>query len=961
MKAKKLRTNYLLVGSLLLTILGGLCWFSHRSAQATGPPSLSQASLCQAGEGGPVVPQPLPPEKLAAPNPLTGMSMEQIDAAAQNLAPEAQHVLNSIDVQFHNLYPATTLNGATQETSISIQTNMCVEKIWAQIIMPAQSTGEAKFSYVLKSPSSNVDRLSDWIRFPFVAVAGTATGGVGLDPFAEGVHRFTWVVGYENTVLMSQDGFFAVGACVCDGTSTAAVETPAAPPSPPMPISGLSDSRSMAPNPLDGMSLEQIKEASQALSAAELQALSALNVQFHNLYPEVALGGATVETSVSIQSDVCLDDMWAQVIMPAHLTGQAKFAHAFKSPSSVWDRLSDWIRFPFPAVGGAVAAGVGLDGFEEGIYPFTWVVGQGDTVLMTRDGFLSVGPCNCGGMCTTQTQTPVDAAPLTDATLDELKTAAQNLSPEAQQILSTMDIQFHNLYPAMTLGGPTAATSVTIQTDLCIADMWAQIVMPAHLTGQAKFAHAFKSPSSVWDRLSDWVRFPFPAVSGVASGGVGLDSFQEGVYNFTWVVGYADTVLLTRDGFFAVGPCGCASPCPTMTPTPVATPTPSPTPLAASECVQHSPGQLDVQMGGGQTIYREVEFANTCVSDVILDLQLTDLVSQIYLAGGHERIALTSGERQTVRLYFSTGDSVLPVDTELLAMAGVEETARIPIRLQAGAAIAPSNALNANLANVTLLPGEVGAFAGALRNNAGVPLTITAHVPTTASTWLAVMDAAPTSSSMPRQSPTPATWWLAPGEQGEMHVILGSIETFAAQAPVTLESQYGDRQTIMVGAWFGPYADLAISGGALPPAMAPGDALSITLFIANHGPSDGLTVTIPISITGDAAVANLGRSVGVDCVLDGGVVCHTPNLPSGQSVTVTLGIEAYQSQAQAAGTNPMHALLRARISAHTYDPNALNNTWSSLWGGYRIYLPLATQNWKGRSWSLYLPVVAKGS
>ncbi len=950
MKARVSHSNRSLVGLPLLLVValifGGLSWLSGRSAQATGALSPSQFGPCQfdghVDDNGDPVLQPLPPESLETANPLDGMSIEQIKAAAQDLSPAAQQILSALDIQFHNLYPATTLNGATQETSVSIQTDVCIEKLWAQIIMPAQSTGEAKFSYVLKSPSSNVDRLSDWIRFPFVAVAGSATGGVGLDPFAEGVHRFTWVVGHGNTVLMSQDGFFTVGACACSGSSTINSEEVSASSSlsAPMitPLSAITPSP--ASYPLDGLSLDEMKAAARDLSPEAQQILSTLDIQFHNLYPAASLGGATVETSVSIHSDVCLDKMWAQVIMPDHLTGKAKFAYAFKSPSSVWDRLSDWIRFPFPAVGGASSGGVGLDGFEEGVYPFTWVVGRGDTVLMTRDGAFTVGPCVCGGTCANQARTLDGGASVDDMSLDEMKAAARDLSPEAQQMLSSMDIQFHNLYPAMTLGGPTAATSVTIQTDLCIEKMWAQIIMPAHLTGQAKFAHAFKSPSTVWDRLSDWIRFPFPAVGGVASGGVGLDSFQEGVYSFTWVVGYGNTVLMTRDGFFAVGPCGCANPCPTMTPTPAATPTPSPTPVSVSACIQSAPGRLDVQMGHDQTIYREVEFANACASDVILDLQLTGLVNQIYLAGGHERIALLPGERQNVRLYFSTGDSVLTVETELLAKAGAEEAARVPVRLEAGSAIASSVSLN-ELGNVALLPGEVDAFSGALQNNAGVPLTITAHVPTTASAWLAVTNVAPSLSAMPQQHQSSATWQLPPGEQGEIYIVLGSEEAFAAQAPITLESQYGDRQTVMVSAWFGPHTDLAVSGGALPAEMAPGDALSTTLVVANHGPSEGLTVTLPISLTGDATLVGLAHSPAITCALGEGVVCHTSNLPAGQSVSVTLGLEAHSA---ASVGERMLASLQAGVSSAIYDAKVPNNTWSSMWGGWRVYLPVVTRS-----------------
>ena len=172
---------------------------------------------------------------------------------------------------------------------------------------------------------------------------------------------------------------------------------------------------------------------------------------------------------------------------------------------------------------------------------------------------------------------------------------------------------------------------------------------------------------------------------------------------------------------------------------------------------------------------------------------------------------------------------------------------------------------------------------------------------------------------------------------------LGSPETFAAQAPITLESQYGDRQTIPVSAWFGPHADLATSGAGLPREMAPGDALSTTVTLVNHGPSEALTVTVPISLTGDATLVGLAHSVGITCALGGGVVCRAQNWPEGQSLTVTLGLEANGTISDA-GTDPLVASLRAGISTSSYDPNKSNDTWLALWGGWRVYLPLATRS-----------------
>ena len=57
--------------------------------------------------------------------------------------------------------------------------------------LDVRSPGADKFAYTLKSPSSNVDRLQDWVRFPFAAAGGTATAGVGVDGFVEGMYPFT--------------------------------------------------------------------------------------------------------------------------------------------------------------------------------------------------------------------------------------------------------------------------------------------------------------------------------------------------------------------------------------------------------------------------------------------------------------------------------------------------------------------------------------------------------------------------------------------------------------------------------------------------------------------------------------------------------------------------------------------------------------------------------------------------
>jgi hypothetical protein len=914
------------MGLLLLGVAGVLCWFSGPPVRAGWDvtPMPEGGVTCGGFEDAPPVIQSLPPINPAAFNPLAGMSLDQIREATQTLGPEAVQMLNSVDIQFHNLYPSMALNGPTADTSVTIQTDLCIEDMWVQIILPAQSTGHAKFAYALKSPSSVLDRLSDWMRFPFPAISGTATAGVGLDGFAQGVYPFTWVIGYGNTALVTQDGFLAVGACCCADASPSSESSPALF-SPVLQSSAPEDS--VARNPLADMSLDQIKDIAQTLTPEAAQMLNAVDIQFHNLYPSMALNESTAVTSVTIQSGTCVEDMWAQIILPAQSTGHAKFAHAFKSPSSIWDRLSDWIRFPFPAIGGTATAGVGMDGFVQGVYPFTWVIGHGDTVLMTQDGFLTVGACCCGDAYVTGKTPSATGNPLAGMSLDQIKEAAQTLTPEAAQMLNAVDIQFHNLYPSMALNESTAVTSVTIQSGTCVEDMWAQIILPAQSTGHAKFAHAFKSPSSIWDRLSDWIRFPFPAIGGTATAGVGMDGFVQGVYPFTWVVGHGDTVLMTQDGFLAVGACCCGAP---VTPMP-----------AVDECIQYSPERVDVLMGPGQTIYREIEFVNTCDVTWVLDFGFSDLISQVYLASGHDQIALSPNEGRSVRLYLTSGTTVPTSHTELVATSSDSEAARIPIRIGPGAVIQPSPSLN-RLNNVNLLPSTVGVFSGTIQNNSSIPLIITGTVPAASSFWLSVADSNPAMdvNALWRQP----RWELEPGDEGSVYVILHSSEEFATASSFYLESQCGDRQEIPVSARFGPYADLEISGTSLPMEMVCGDIVTATVSVNNPGPSDALTVTVPIAIRGDAVAADVTAGSGVTCTRETAVVCKAPKLPAGESVAIVIRLETPQVLEVSESAPPTGASLRGEVLTNLYDPNPPNNIWFTIWGGARMYLPLVTQN-----------------
>ncbi len=936
----------------LLIVVVALGWFSGSPARAGWDvtPMPEEGPTCASPENLAPVVQHLPLEDPTAFNPLVGMSLDQIRNATQTLTPEAAHMLTSLDIQFHNLYPSMALNGPTAETSVTIQTDLCVKGMWAQIIMPAQSTGNAKFAYALKSPSSILDRLQDWVRFPFPAINGTATAGMGLDGFTEGVYPFTWVIGYDNVPLITQDGFFAVGACcgTCGsspGESSAvfSADLESSPPEGSAPLDSLAD-----------MSLDQIKEAAQTLTPEAAQMLTALDIQFHNLYPGTTLDGPTAVTSVTIQSDLCVQDMWAQIILPAQSTGNAKLAQAFKSPSSVWDRLSDWVRFPFPAVNGTATAGVGLDGFVEGVYPFTWVIGSGDTVLMTQDGIFTVGACCCGDAFVSSGALSATANPLDGMSLEQIKQATQTLTPEAAQVVNSLDIQFHDLYPSMALNGPTAVTSVTIQSTVCVQDMWAQIILPAQSTGNAKLANAFKSPSSVWDRLSDWVRFPFPAVKGPATAGVGMDGFVEGVYPFTWVVGYGDTALMTQDGFLTVGSCCCGA-------LPLPTPTPLPTPMpTVDECIQHSPERVDVLMGANQTLYREVEFANTCDVTWLIDLGFSDLVSQIYLAGGHDQIALSPDERQVVRLYFSTGSTVPSYSTELVATSSGDEAAQIPISIGPGAVIQASASLD-ELNGVNLLTSETGVFSGTIKNNSSLPLVITGTAPTALPPWLSMADSSPAMdvSVLWRQP----RWELEPGDEGRVYIVLHSLEESSVASSFYLESQYGDRQEIPVAVRFGPYADLEILGPTLPTQMSSGDVVTVVVTVTNPGPSDAPTVTMPITLRGDAAVTGVTTSPGVICTSETSLVCNVPQLLAGGSVTMVIRLKAAEFQSGSTSPSLMGASLRGEILTDLYDPHSPNNVWVTIWGGAHIYLPLVGQNWQTTNepakHDIYLPLVLR--
>jgi putative component of toxin-antitoxin plasmid stabilization module len=924
--SKTSRVAWWIIGSLLLGVAGALCWLSDSPAQADWDviPTPGEAGICVDSGDSPLVPLSIPAEDPTAFNPLSGMSLDEIKQAAQTLTPQAAALLNGVDIQFHNLYPGTTLDGPTAATSVTIQTSLCIHDMWVQFILPAQLRGGAKFGYAQKSPASVLDHLHDWVRFPFPALTGTATAGMGLDGFAEGAYPFTWVIGHGDTVLLTQDGFFAVGACCCDASCSTSGETSS--PSPSLALSPLPPENPTAFNPLAGMSLDEIKSAAQTLAPQAASLAGTLDIQFHNLYPATTLDGPTAATSVTIQSNLCMEDMWAHFILPAQLKGGAKFGFAQKSPARVVDFLRDWVRFPFPAVNGTATASIGLDGFAEGVYPFTWIVGQGDTVLMTQDGFFTVGACCCGEASSTASTAPSTTLnPLAGMSLDEIKSAAQALSPEAASLAGTLDIQFHNLYPATTLSGPTAMMSVTIQSSSCLEDMWAHIILPAQLSGGAKFAHASKSPARVVDHLHNWVRFPFPAVNGMATANIGLDGFAEGVFPFTWIIGQGDTVLMTQDGFFAVGPCCCGA---QVKP-------PTPTPVPVGECIQHSPDRFDVLMGADQTVWREVEFANICDVTLALNLGFDNPVAQITLASGHDRISLSPGERQAVRVYFATGPTVSAANTELVAASTSVEAARIPLSIEPGTTIKSSPSLS-DLKGVNLLVGEAGVFSGTINNNSSVPLTITGRIPSALSDWLSVADVNPALdvSALWRQP----RWELEPGDEAEIYVVLHSSSALAGTASFYLESQYGDQQEIPISVRFGPYADLEVRGSALPAKMVPGATATVAITVTNPGPSDAPQVTVPIAVNGDVSLVSITAGSGMMCTPGMTVICAAPELLVGESATVAVQIKA--GDVRLSSPASMMAFLQAEILTDLYDPNTPNNIWNAIWGGSRIYLPL---------------------
>jgi hypothetical protein len=344
-------------------------------------------------------------------------------------------------------------------------------------------------------------------------------------------------------------------------------------------------------------------------------------------------------------------------------------------------------------------------------------------------------------------------------------------------------------------------------------------------------------------------------------------------------------------------------------------------------------------MGGDQTVWREVEFANICDVTLALDLGFDNPVTQIYLASDHDQITLSPGKRQAVRLYFTTGPAVSATDAELVATSAGIEAARIPLSIEPGRTIQSSASLS-GLNGVNLLLGEAGVFSGTIKNNASVPLTVTGRIPAGLSDWLSVADANPATDvsalwRVPR-------WELEPGDEAEIHVVLHSPSAFASTASFYLESQYGDQQEIPISVRFGPYADLQVRGSTLPARMVSGATATVAITVTNPGPSDAPRVTVPIAVHGDASLASITAGPGMACTPGMVVVCAAPELLVGESATVTVRIKA--KDVRLASPIPGMASLQVEILTDLYDPNTPNNIWGAIWGGSRIYLPLILQD-----------------
>jgi uncharacterized repeat protein (TIGR01451 family) len=114
-------------------------------------------------------------------------------------------------------------------------------------------------------------------------------------------------------------------------------------------------------------------------------------------------------------------------------------------------------------------------------------------------------------------------------------------------------------------------------------------------------------------------------------------------------------------------------------------------------------------------------------------------------------------------------------------------------------------------------------------------------------------------------------------------------------------------------------ADLEITKTA-PVSAKPGDTITYLLTVTNHGPCAATGIRLEDPIPAGLQVPLGPRLAAVDCSLAAGkIVCDLPDLASGGSTTVSLGLTLLETCAPS-------IVNKATVSANETDPNPGNNT-----------------------------------
>jgi hypothetical protein len=142
--------------------------------------------------------------------------------------------------------------------------------------------------------------------------------------------------------------------------------------------------------------------------------------------------------------------------------------------------------------------------------------------------------------------------------------------------------------------------------------------------------------------------------------------------------------------------------------------------------------------------------------------------------------------------------------------------------------------------------------------------------------------------------------------------------------------------------------------------LTPGDTVAVTVTVFNPGPSDALSVTMPVEVTGNAVITGVAASPGVTCTQSAPVACETPKLLAGEWISVAVRLKApLHSITSEAGVPPRIVRLRVEVSTGTHDPDSANNVLGITWGRLYVHLPLVARNWPGPPSYIYLPLVSR--